>query len=119
MVNSLAGFSESPVFNRVQRWTMRDMSYQGERPTDHEDDWWGQLYDDSTGDTGPTAAADSLDDLSRSKIRFGAVSCGGVVRSGGALVLVDQSSEDGLSSDRVSLEVGDGGRGGWFGAVWG
>ena len=38
------------------------MSQQGEKPTGHEDDWWGQLYDDSTGDTGPAAAADSLDD---------------------------------------------------------
>ncbi|MER6979453.1 hypothetical protein ABT317_21305, partial [Streptomyces carpinensis] len=38
------------------------MSQQGGRPTGREDDWWGQLYDDSTGDTGPTAAADSLDD---------------------------------------------------------
>ncbi|WP_434098284.1 protein phosphatase 2C domain-containing protein [Streptomyces mirabilis] len=37
------------------------MSQQGERPTGHEDDWWGQLYD-ATGDTGPTPAADSLDD---------------------------------------------------------
>ncbi|MFF8451053.1 protein phosphatase 2C domain-containing protein [Streptomyces leeuwenhoekii] len=38
------------------------MSQQGASPTGHEDDWWGQLYDDTTGDTGPTAAADSLDD---------------------------------------------------------
>ncbi|MFI2432887.1 protein phosphatase 2C domain-containing protein [Streptomyces sp. NPDC018693] len=38
------------------------MSQQGGRPTGHEDDWWGQLYDDSTQDTGPTAAVDSLDD---------------------------------------------------------
>ncbi|MBQ0884869.1 protein phosphatase 2C domain-containing protein [Streptomyces sp. RM72] len=41
------------------------MSQQGGRPTgptDPEDDWWGQLYDDSTDDTGPTAAPDSLDD---------------------------------------------------------
>ncbi|WP_405883467.1 protein phosphatase 2C domain-containing protein [Streptomyces sp. NBC_01136] len=38
------------------------MSQQGERSTGHEDDWWGQLYDDSTEDTGPAAAADSLDD---------------------------------------------------------
>ncbi|MFF8424549.1 protein phosphatase 2C domain-containing protein [Streptomyces sp. NPDC016566] len=38
------------------------MSQQGGRPTRHEDDWWGQLYDDSTEDTGPTAAPDSLDD---------------------------------------------------------
>ncbi|MFB7506282.1 protein phosphatase 2C domain-containing protein [Streptomyces broussonetiae] len=38
------------------------MSQQGGRPAGHEDDWWGQLYDDSTDDTGPTAAPDSLDD---------------------------------------------------------
>ncbi|MEU6813039.1 protein phosphatase 2C domain-containing protein [Streptomyces sp. NPDC046831] len=38
------------------------MSQQGGRPTGRADDWWGQLYDDSTEDTGPTAAADSLDD---------------------------------------------------------
>ncbi|MET7324631.1 protein phosphatase 2C domain-containing protein [Streptomyces sp. NPDC005549] len=41
------------------------MSQQGGRPTgptEPEDDWWGQLYDDSTDDTGPTAAPDSLDD---------------------------------------------------------
>jgi hypothetical protein len=38
------------------------MSQQGEKPTGHDDDWWGQLYDDSTEDTGPAAVADSLDD---------------------------------------------------------
>ncbi|MBQ1099528.1 protein phosphatase 2C domain-containing protein [Streptomyces sp. b94] len=38
------------------------MSQQGGTPTGRDDDWWGQLYDDSTGDTGPTAAPDSLDD---------------------------------------------------------
>ncbi|MDN3021765.1 protein phosphatase 2C domain-containing protein [Streptomyces sp. S.PB5] len=38
------------------------MSQQGGRPTGHEDDWWGQLYDDDTEDAGPTAAPDSLDD---------------------------------------------------------
>ncbi|WTI66660.1 protein phosphatase 2C domain-containing protein [Streptomyces sp. NBC_00728] len=38
------------------------MSQQGEKPTGHEDDWWGQLYGDSTEDTGPAAVADSLDD---------------------------------------------------------
>ncbi|MEU7060958.1 protein phosphatase 2C domain-containing protein [Streptomyces sp. NPDC046197] len=38
------------------------MSQQGGRPTGNEDDWWKQLYDDSTEDTGPTTAADSLDD---------------------------------------------------------
>ncbi|WP_129305862.1 protein phosphatase 2C domain-containing protein [Streptomyces sp. L2] len=38
------------------------MSQQGGTSARHEDDWWGQLYDDSTEDTGPTAAPDSLDD---------------------------------------------------------
>ncbi|MEU6588268.1 protein phosphatase 2C domain-containing protein [Streptomyces sp. NPDC046881] len=38
------------------------MNQQGGRPARHEDDWWGQLYDDSTQDTGPAAAPDSLDD---------------------------------------------------------
>ncbi|MFJ5841231.1 protein phosphatase 2C domain-containing protein [Streptomyces shenzhenensis] len=38
------------------------MSQQGGRPTRDEDDWWGQLYDDATQDTGPAPAADSLDD---------------------------------------------------------
>lgn len=38
------------------------MSQQGGKPTGHEDDWWGQLYDESTEDTGPAPAADSLDD---------------------------------------------------------
>ncbi|MDX3244391.1 hypothetical protein PV408_21860, partial [Streptomyces sp. ME18-1-4] len=51
------------------------MSQQGGRSTGHEDDWWGQLYDDSTEDTGPTPAADSLDD------RF--ASAAGAVRSAG------------------------------------
>ncbi|MDX3569370.1 hypothetical protein PV648_08680, partial [Streptomyces sp. ID05-47C] len=58
------------------------MSQQGARPTGHEDDWWGQLYDDTTEDTGPTAAADSLDD------RF--ASAAGTVRSG-APADVDQA----------------------------
>ncbi|MFB9467668.1 protein phosphatase 2C domain-containing protein [Streptomyces cinereospinus] len=38
------------------------MSQQGGRPTGHSDDWWGQLYDDITEDTGPTRTPDSLDD---------------------------------------------------------
>ncbi|MFF4210432.1 protein phosphatase 2C domain-containing protein [Streptomyces sp. NPDC001796] len=38
------------------------MSQQGDRSTGHQDDWWGQLYDDSTGDTGPAPASDTLDD---------------------------------------------------------
>ncbi|WP_098245543.1 protein phosphatase 2C domain-containing protein [Streptomyces formicae] len=38
------------------------MSQQGERRTGRDDDWWGQLYDDSAQDTGPTPAPDTLDD---------------------------------------------------------
>ncbi|MEU7580196.1 protein phosphatase 2C domain-containing protein [Streptomyces sp. NPDC041068] len=38
------------------------MSQQGDRHTGRDDDWWGQLYDDSTQDTGPTPAPDTLDD---------------------------------------------------------
>ncbi|KUN88744.1 PP2C family serine/threonine-protein phosphatase [Streptomyces griseoruber] len=51
------------------------MSQQGGRPTGPEDDWWGQLYDDFTADTGPAPTADSLDD------RF--ASAAGTVRSTG------------------------------------
>ncbi|MCX2924539.1 protein phosphatase 2C domain-containing protein [Streptomyces sp. NEAU-W12] len=36
------------------------MSEQGGRTTGHEDDWWGQLYDGATADTG--SAPDSPDD---------------------------------------------------------
>ncbi|MFJ3616625.1 protein phosphatase 2C domain-containing protein [Streptomyces iakyrus] len=54
------------------------MSQQGGRPTGHEDDWWRELYDDSTDDTGPTPARDSLDD--RFKSASGAV--GDAVREG-------------------------------------
>jgi hypothetical protein len=50
------------------------MSQQGGRPTGHEDDWWRQLYDDSTDDTGPAPAPDTLDD------RF--ASAAGAVRTG-------------------------------------
>ncbi|WP_210584542.1 protein phosphatase 2C domain-containing protein [Streptomyces sp. GESEQ-35] len=52
------------------------MSQQGGSPTGHEDDWWGQLYNDSTDDTGPTAEPDSVDD------RF--VSAAGAVGDGSA-----------------------------------
>ncbi|MBT3168163.1 hypothetical protein HTV80_34520, partial [Streptomyces sp. Vc74B-19] len=40
------------------------MSQQGGRPSGPgpEDDWWGQLYDDASDDTGPAPAPDSLDD---------------------------------------------------------
>ncbi|MFE6164740.1 protein phosphatase 2C domain-containing protein [Streptomyces sp. NPDC056486] len=41
------------------------MSQQGEThdgASGQEDDWWGQLYDDSAHDTGPAEMADTLDD---------------------------------------------------------
>ncbi|WP_030777938.1 protein phosphatase 2C domain-containing protein [Streptomyces lavenduligriseus] len=38
------------------------MSQQGARPARQEDDWWGELYDGTTQDTGPAQAPDSLDD---------------------------------------------------------
>ncbi|MGA5314078.1 protein phosphatase 2C domain-containing protein [Streptomyces pseudogriseolus] len=57
------------------------MSQQGGRPggptgPGPEDDWWGQLYDDASDDTGPAPAADSLDD------RF--ASAAGTVNAGGS-----------------------------------
>ncbi|MEV0241132.1 protein phosphatase 2C domain-containing protein [Streptomyces sp. NPDC050674] len=58
------------------------MSQQGGRPTGHEDDWWRQLYDDSTDDTGPAPAPDSLDD--RFASASGAVGDGPRGRSGPA-----------------------------------
>lgn len=51
------------------------MSQQGGRPTGRQDDWWAQLYDNTTEDTGPTAAPDSLDD--RFASAESAVSAGG------------------------------------------
>ncbi|MER7562107.1 protein phosphatase 2C domain-containing protein [Streptomyces sp. NPDC097941] len=63
------------------------MSQQGGMPTGHEDDWWRQLYD-STDDTGPTPAPDTLDD------RFASAS--GTVRDGA-----------GAAADEVRAGVGD------------
>lgn len=51
-----------PRFHAAPAVDNRGMSQQGGRPDRHEDDWWGQLYDDSTADTGPSTAPDSLDD---------------------------------------------------------
>ncbi|MCX4965585.1 protein phosphatase 2C domain-containing protein [Streptomyces sp. NBC_00654] len=51
------------------------MSQQGETPAAHEDDWWRKLYDEAAPDTGPSGAADSLDE------RFDSVS--DAVTSGG------------------------------------
>jgi hypothetical protein len=47
------------------------------------------------------------------------VSCGDAARSGSVTVFVYQAAEEGLLPDAMGLEVGDGGRGGRFGAVWG
>ncbi|MEU9570821.1 protein phosphatase 2C domain-containing protein [Streptomyces massasporeus] len=55
------------------------MSQQGGRPTGHEDDWWRELYEDSTDDTGPTPARDSLDD--RFASASGAVADGAEART--------------------------------------
>ncbi|MFF2652251.1 protein phosphatase 2C domain-containing protein [Streptomyces sp. NPDC058045] len=38
------------------------MSQQGDRHAGQEDDWWRQLYDEDGSDTGPSRAADTLDD---------------------------------------------------------
>ncbi|MFD6172497.1 protein phosphatase 2C domain-containing protein [Streptomyces coeruleorubidus] len=77
------------------------MSQQGGRPTGPEDDWWGQLYDDSTGDTGPAPVPDSLDD--RFASAAGAVGGRGVPGAG---------SGEGAVSDPVvpapRSEAGDG-----------
>ncbi|QNP69424.1 protein phosphatase 2C domain-containing protein [Streptomyces roseirectus] len=54
------------------------MSQQGGSPIGHQDDWWGQLYDDTADDTGPTTTPDSLDD------RFASAS--GTVNPGTATV---------------------------------
>nr|WP_238431859.1 protein phosphatase 2C domain-containing protein [Streptomyces cavernae] len=81
------------------------MSQQGERPTGHEDDWWRQLYDDPTDDTGPAPVADSLDD------RF--ASAAGV--SGGEGLTDRDLNDRGLSgrglNDRRSNDSGRADRG--------
>lgn len=56
-----------PRFRQPRAVDNKGMSQQGDRPTGRpaqEDDWWGQLYEDdaATADTGPTRAADTLDD---------------------------------------------------------
>ncbi|MGX1273099.1 protein phosphatase 2C domain-containing protein [Streptomyces phaeoluteigriseus] len=80
------------------------MSQQGGRPTGHEDDWWGQLYDDTTEDTGPTAGADSLDD------RF--ASAAGTVRPGGPADAVppERVPPERVPSERVPSEAPDAAR---------
>ncbi|MFF7186675.1 protein phosphatase 2C domain-containing protein [Streptomyces sp. NPDC008222] len=74
------------------------MSQQGEKPDGHEDDWWGQLYDDSTEDTGPAPGADSLDD------RF--ASAAGTVDGGTPPF---EGSSEGESGAAVGADDGGGG----------
>ncbi|MGW2045805.1 protein phosphatase 2C domain-containing protein [Streptomyces sp. NPDC001858] len=78
------------------------MSQQGGRATGHEDDWWGQLYDDSTEDTGPAPATDSLDD------RF--ASAAGAVRSGDGTAGVGADADAGADAgDGVGAGAPEGG----------
>ncbi|WP_329041552.1 protein phosphatase 2C domain-containing protein [Streptomyces sp. NBC_00178] len=58
------------------------MSQQGETPAADEDDWWRKLYDDTARDTGPSSAADSLDD--RFDSASDAVGPGDTTGAGGA-----------------------------------
>ncbi|MGK3941119.1 protein phosphatase 2C domain-containing protein [Streptomyces caeruleatus] len=81
------------------------MSQQGGRPTGHEDDWWGQLYD-STDDTGPAPAPDTLDD------RF--ASATGAV--GDAVPRQGRGGSAGDRTDRDSGHAEDGGFGSGAGA---
>ncbi|MGW5475371.1 protein phosphatase 2C domain-containing protein [Streptomyces sp. NPDC004008] len=74
------------------------MSQQGEKPDGHKDDWWGQLYDDSTQDTGPAPGADSLDD--RFASAAGTVG-GGTAPFGGSL-----EDESGAGADSGARESG-------------
>ncbi|MES5818752.1 protein phosphatase 2C domain-containing protein [Streptomyces sp. RG80] len=67
------------------------MSQQGGKPTGHEDDWWGQLYDETTEDAGPTPAPDTLDD------RF--ASAAGAVGEG---VPAPRASTESPAFDRLS-----------------
>lgn len=55
-------FFPMPRFRAAFPVDNRGMSQQGEKPAAHEDDWWRKLYDESAPDTGPSRAADSLDD---------------------------------------------------------
>ncbi|WP_234438891.1 protein phosphatase 2C domain-containing protein [Streptomyces sp. NRRL B-3229] len=84
------------------------MSQQGGRPTGHEDDWWGQLYD-STDDTGPAPAPDTLDD------RF-ASAAGAVEDGGGGAVGPSARPAGGVPAPRFPepgvMELGLSGSGG-------
>ncbi|MGW6353830.1 protein phosphatase 2C domain-containing protein [Streptomyces sp. NPDC055092] len=70
------------------------MSQQGERHSGRHgqgDDWWGQLYDDSTDDTGPTPAPDTLDD--RFASASGTVSAAGPERGDEQVPVAEQVPE--------------------------
>ncbi|MFD7687389.1 protein phosphatase 2C domain-containing protein [Streptomyces sp. NPDC059781] len=73
------------------------MSQQGGRPTGPEDDWWGQLYDDATDDTGPVPAPDSLDD--RFASASGTLNAGGPAPAGGPGPAGGSAPADGPAPD--------------------
>ncbi|GGW63926.1 hypothetical protein GCM10010503_46330 [Streptomyces lucensis JCM 4490] len=77
------------------------MSQQGGKPARQDDDWWGQLYDDATADTGPTAVPDSLDD------RFASARSTVAGRPGG-----QDGADDGSATGDDAGGAGDGGSGG-------
>ncbi|MEV0114245.1 protein phosphatase 2C domain-containing protein [Streptomyces sp. NPDC050844] len=91
------------------------MSQQGEQYTGasgQEDDWWGQLYDDSAPDTGPAQVADTLDDRFASAVSASSTGTapGGADAAGGPAqqdVYGDQF-EDRPASDRHEPFTGSG-----------
>ncbi|MEU6254871.1 protein phosphatase 2C domain-containing protein [Streptomyces sp. NPDC047043] len=83
------------------------MSQQGGRPTGHEDDWWGQLYDDSTEDTGPAPAPDTLDD--RFASAAGAVQPGVPAPRPGGTEVADAPVRAGVTASDGSAPTSDGG----------
>lgn len=81
------------------------MRQQGERPVDrHEDSWWQELYDDSTGDTGPASAADSLDD--RFASAAGTVGTGELSSASAQDTVVEPEEADGPEGAGGSEEPG-------------
>lgn len=74
------------------------MSQQGGSPTGHEDDWWGQLYDETTEDTGPTPVPDTLDDRFASAAgAVGGADNGGINNSGDDYDLPDNGRAEATS----------------------
>ncbi|EPD66378.1 protein phosphatase 2C domain-containing protein [Streptomyces sp. HGB0020] len=77
------------------------MSQQGGSPTGHEDDWWGQLYDEATEDTGPTPVPDTLDDRFASAAgAVGGAGNGGIGNGG-----IDHSGTDHGGADERGPEA--------------